>query len=810
MFQSYIKIALRSLSKNKLYAVINIVGLAIGMTMYLLSGLITDYERNHDHMFAERDSIYTISSVHNPLRNHSSIESRGTYLALQPLLKAQIPELVAASRGLNMEALLKSGENAFYQDMKFVDPDFTKMFDFEYIHGSSSSLTAPSQLVMTDKIAVKFFGKVNAVGETLMLSGPEGEYPMQVVAIIKEIAADSHFNSRFGEDEELSILALVDTVDVFFKPLKANENWGWLSSDYMTYVMTDGVMSASEINRKVNDVFLNNAPKGEFEAVSELRTRPLVNANIANWRTADMPVIKIVEYLGILVLVIAIINYANLATAQNMGRFREVGLRKTLGAGRKQLLTQFMMECQSIVFISLILAVAMVEIAVPAYNNALGKVLVIDYTAMLPWLLATTILVGIFAGSYPAFMITKTTPSEAIKNTMAKGRGGTIFRNMMIGTQFIISIVMTALVLVVFAQNQKVLRCSDVFPKSQIMDIQRIGNDKIQSRKDVLHREITALPDVENAAYSSQVPYNNQNWHWEITKVKGDFTNKIDVNNMLGSADFLKTYNIPIVAGRDFSNDISADEAKIGIRLANVIINEMAVEALGYESPEAAVGGVFYVGESDPYQLNIIGVMADRNILGLQNSIKPFVLRWRSGNYRSLSVKLKAGASADTITKIENIWKKVNPEFPMDWAFLDAGFEEQFKIMRSVNLIFAGFSALALALALFGLFGLAAFMAEQRTREIGVRKVHGAGTLSLVRMMIFQFSKPVAFAIVIAVPLAYLASDKYLNYFADKIDFAAPLIVVASIFAVFLSWGTIAVHAIKVARENPIKALRAE
>ena len=811
MIGSYIKIALRVLIKNKLYAAINIVGLAIGLAMYLLSGLITDYERNHDHMFENRDRIYTVASIHNPARNHGELETRGTYMALKPLIKVQIPELEGVSRGLNFETLLKTGDKAFYQQMKFVDPDFTKMFNFDYIQGSADSITGPSQVVLTQTVATKYFGRTAVAGEMMTLSASSGDYPLQIVAVIKDVAIDSHFNSSITDsDETLGIFALTETVNLLSDELNPDENWGWLSSDYFTYLMTDGKMIVGELNDKINSVYRNNAPKDEFEAVSELKVRPLADANLSTWFTVGMPVIEIVESLGIFVLLIAIINYANLATAQNMGRAREVGMRKTLGADRKQLLIQFFIECQSIVFIAMLLALTLTEIFVPLFNSSLGKVLTFNYVNLLPWLIATTVFVGLIAGAYPAYMITKATPIQALANSAGKGRSGRWFRNIMIGTQFVISIIMMALVMVIFAQNRQVTKDSEIFPKSQIMNIGRISNDKIMERKDILHREISALDDVEIAAYSTQVPFMQQNWHWEVTNTKGDLENKLDMHNMMASYNFLKTYNVPLVAGRDFSRDILSDRRIEGKREMNVIINEMAAKSLGFTSPSDAIGKAFYLAQSNTYQLNIIGVMEDRNILGLQNQVKPFVIRTWGSAYRHLSVRLKTGASSKVISQIENIWSRINPEFPIDWSFLDAEFDETFKIMSAVNKIIAGFSILALSLALFGLFGLAAFMAEQRTREIGIRKVLGAGTSNIVKMLIVQFSHPVIIATVLALPLAYLASEEYLNFFAERIGFSVPLILIASLAAIALSWGIIAVHAIKVAKTNPINALRYE
>ncbi|GHF19955.1 ABC transporter permease [Kordiimonas sediminis] len=810
MLQSYIKIAIRNLFKNRLYAAINIIGLSIGLAVFLLSTIIVDYERNHDHMFANRDQIFTVSTVYDPSANQGSAESRGVHLAMKPLAEAQMPELTGVSRRMMFETLMRIEDASFYQDIHFVDPDFTKMFDFSYIYGTAESLTGPSQIVVTDEMAEKYFGRVDVVGETIRLVSQSSENPMQIVAVIESLPADTHFNSVIGSDERLGIFALVDTIDLITDTLNPNENWSHLSSDFMLYVMTDGTVSQDKLDRDLTMVFNENAPVSENEFVASLKARPLKDANLSVWYTTGVPVVETMEILGIVVLAIAIINYANLATAQNMGRFREVGMRKALGASRRQLLIQFFLECQSIVVLAMIVSLAIIEMVIPFFNESLGRVVAVDYVTILPLLIGTTVGVGLLAGVYPAILITRATPSDALRNLMQMGNRGALFRTIMIGTQFTLSIIMMALVLVVYIQNGKVLKDSEIFPKSQVVNIQRIDNDAIMERMDTFMTEVEKLPDVEYVALSSQVPYRQQNWTWDVTSVKGDMENKIGVNSMNVSHDFMTLYQIPIVAGRDFSRDVSADETKAGATGANVLINEMAAQNLGYATPEDAIGQTFYSANDDSYMLRIIGVTENRNILGLQNHLKPFVFRIRNLGYRHVSVRLREGANASTLNDLEDIWREINPDFPYVWDFLDAEFEDNFSMMRSVNMAIAGFAAVAVSLALFGLFGLAAFQAEQRTREIGIRKVLGAGLKNIVPMLLIQFSKPAMWAALVAVPAAYYASDQYLAYFADRIAGVVPLIMGAGFVAVLLAWVTIAVHAFKVARQNPIKALRYE
>lgn len=808
MWTSYIKIAIRSLFKNRLYAFINMLGLGIGLTVFLLSNLVADYERDHDNMFANRDRIFTASTIYAPGRNSSTLETRAVYTPMQSLIKLQIPELVGVARSMRQEVLAKSGDKQFYQEVRFVDPDFVQMFDFDYIEGGPESLTGPNQIVITDAFARKFFGRTDVVGEVLTI---DHEADASIVAVIREVPANSHFNSIIDENEHFDSFALMSMFEALVPEYELDKNWNNLSSDNLLYMMTDGTMPVAELERRVDNIYKANASQDALESNIGQHVRPLKEANLSFWHSAGVPFITLVEFLGLLVLTIAVINYTNLATAQNIGRTREVGLRKTLGASPRQLLVQFLVESQCIAFLAMILALVGLELFVPVFNSALGKVLTLDYLAMLPWLLGVTLLVGLFSGAYPAYMIVRAEPVEALKNEAARGISGQIFRSVMIGTQFALSIVMLAMVLVITGQNDRMVGASDIFPKSQILTLNRVQANEIAPRREVLLREITAIDGVEIAAYSSQVPFMQRNWRWDVARNQGDIAGKFETNTMNVSHDFLETYDIPLLAGRNFSRDVSADIAKRGSGFSHVIINEMLMRRLGFASPSEAVGETFFDphDETEPYQFIIIGVMANRNILGLHNNMRPFLLRM-SDHMGHMSVRVRGENLLQTVEQIEETWARVVPEYPVDWVFLDAVFDEHFQILRAVNQIVAGFALVAVLLALFGLFGLAAFMAERRTKEIGIRKVLGADIARIVAMLVFQFSKPVFWAILLALPVSYLLADSYLSLFADRIGMPLVLILTAGGLALLFSWGTISLHAVRVARQSPIKALRYE
>ncbi|WNC73463.1 FtsX-like permease family protein [Thalassotalea psychrophila] len=809
MFQNYIKIALRALAKNKLYAAINIIGLAIGITVYLFGGIIAEYERNHDTMYKNHERIYTVGSIMSPTANIGVSQLDNTYSAMGPLIGAELEELEAFARTIRRGYLLTIGDDHFHETVKFADKELLTIFDFNYLSGDSSALADPKGLVLTRDTAMKFFGRTDVVGETVMLNH---EFDLHVTAVIEEVPQNSHFNS-----------SLISGSVTMFAPLEALNriddwdlagNWNNISGGNQVYVMTKEVMPLTDLNRKLNAIFDRHVePEMKEKFMTSLNARQLKDTNAAFWDMVGMPVIESIQILGVLVLIIAIVNYTNLATAQSIGRAKEVGLRKTLGAGRGQLMTQFLTESMTIAFISMILAIVFLELLVPLFNNATDKVVVIEYVALLPWLLATTVIVGLIAGAYPSYLITKTTPIDALRDVNGKGAKGNLFRSIMIGTQFMLSIFMLALVMIVFFQNEKVQQSSDIYPKDEVLVLEKTSVESIRKRENTLRNELLQLDDVSSVTFAAQVPFEQSNSQREVSRVKGDENSDVQANINEVDHDFLKTFDVPLVAGRDFSRDVLGDERRdVENRRANVIVNVLLTKKLGFTSPEDAVGQTFWgePGEKEAFQYDIVGVMEDQNLLGLHNKMKAWIFINNPYPHRYGAIRIRKGASANIISEIEEAWKRVLPDYPIQHKFLDGLFNQIYQIYKTMNGVLAGFAGLALLLALIGLFGLAAFMARSRTKEIGIRKVMGASLPQIVKLLLWQFSKPVMWAIIFALPLAYFASNMYLQFFAERIDMQIPIIIMSGIVAVGLAWVVIALHAFKVARQNPITALRYE
>ncbi|MEM0912666.1 MAG: FtsX-like permease family protein, partial [Pseudomonadota bacterium] len=739
-------------------------------------------------------------------------ELDNTYSTMGPLIKAGMEQDVEhVARSIHRQYMVSIGDKHFHESIKFVDKPFLNIFDFDYISGDTTALDDPNGIVITEEIANKWFGRVdNVVGESIRFNH---EHDFFVSSVVKDVPINTHFHALItGAGIEIisSLVALNRIAD-----WDLEGNWNNISTGHHTYVMTPQPADIPTLQQKVNAIFDSNVdPEMQENFMRSLTVRQLKDTSSAIWDMVGMPVIESVQLLGLLVLVIAIVNYTNLATAQSMGRAREVGLRKTMGAKRSQLMAQFLLESLTTAVFAMLIAMAILEAAVPAFNEVSNKVVQLDYIALMPWLLTTTVAVGLIAGAYPSVLITKTAPITALKDGHNKGVKGNLFRSTMIGVQFMLSIFMLAVVMIVFFQNEKVRQTSNIYPKDEVLVIERAGIQSIKDRHDVLKSELLKVNGISHVSMTMQVPFEQSNAQRTVSKLKGDEENKQSFNLNSIDYDYLDTFDIPLVAGRNFDRNLGADQLQEEERRqANVIVNELFISNLGFGSPLQAIGQSVWgsVGEeTDAFEYTIVGVIEDQNFQGLHNAIKPWLFMIDADDHSNVAIRIEQGAPANTVSEIEEVWQRVIPDYPIEHGFLDDVFNEIYVVYKAMNGVLAGFAALALLLALIGLFGMAAFMARGKTREIGIRKVLGASLMQIIRLISWQFSKPVIWAIVVALPLAYMASSMYLQFFAERIDVQVPLILFAGIVAVVLAWVIIAFHALRVARANPIHALRYE
>lgn len=810
MFENYLKIALRIMAKNKLYAVINIIGLAIGLAVYLFAHILVNYEQTHDINFVNSDRIYTIGYRLTPDANISVKEIGTVHSALGPLLEAEIEDIETTARANHISYVVTIGDKSFHESIKFVDPDFLNIFDFNYIQGQSDALEKPDAVVITAEIAHKWFGRTDAVGETVMVNG---ELSMQVTAVLEEVAENTHFNTMIIGNG-LTVVASFAAL----KPLQdynLNGNWHNLSMGDNTYIMTKVPLTDIQaFEQKMNESYQRHAPPKQVESmIASVRVRKLPEVNTVFFDMMGVPVLTSVKLLGLLILIIAIVNYTNLASAQNMSRTREVGLRKTMGANRVQLILQFMVESFTTVLIAMLLAVTMLEMVLPGFNTLTNKVITLNYQDLASLLLITTFLTAILAGAYPCYLITSTATLDALQDTNNKGQKGGLFRAITIGTQFMLSTFMLAMVMIVFLQNQKVAESANIFPKDQVLVLERIGTQTIMEREEVLRRELLAIEHIEAVAFSDIAPFEQSDSSTNISKVKGDKNGMISINMLNVTSDYTKVLDVPLINGRDLTLEDKHENPDI--RIINVVLNQVAVAKLGFSSGQEAIGESIWAQtpeneELDNFEYRIVGVVADRNYQGLHNKLKPYAHYIGSAPRHNGLVRISDAASVNVIEDVEAAWQRVFPDYPLEHRYLDGLFLEIFQIFQIINGTLAGFALIAMILALIGLFGLAAFMARGRTKEIGLRKVMGASAPQIVRLLLWQFSKPVIWSLALALPMAMFATSLYLNFFVERINFQFLIVIMAGIVAILLACSVIAVHAIRVAKASPITALRYE
>ena len=808
MFWNNVKIALRNLRKNKVFALVNILGLALGLTIYVFGGVLVKYESTHDMFFENAANTYTIGSIAAPDLDVGIDRFNATWTTVGPIIEAELQDVRKVARTVPREFLLSVGDKSFYESVNFSDAALLDIFDFTYIHGDATALQDPSGLVLTEASAIKYFGRTDVVNETITF---DNEFDFHVTGVIEDVPLNSHFSSSVVADAGLNFLAPISGLNRM-RDWDLAGNWNNLSIGNMTYVLLPETLGEEWLTTQVNGIYERLVPDDRKQVLAGLTVSSLQRANLAVWDMIGMPVIAVVSLLSFLVLIVACVNYTNLATAQSLGRSREVGMRKTMGASQIQLLAQFLIESLVIASLAMIVAIAALELVIPLFNNVASKSLTLDYLRTLPWLVLTTVLVGLIAGMYPAWLITRASPIDALRDLARKGKKGARMRAVMIGAQFAISAFMLAIVSIVFMQNEKVKESSYIFPRSEIYTMDRLFVEGIKDRLDTLKYELEAIPNVSTVSYSSQVPYEQNNSQRGVSLQPGDEGGQVNLHTMEMSPDFLQTYDIPLLAGRTLDRNMAQDLYKEDAATVNVIINELAVESLQFGTPADAINQRFYRLDDDGNSTEyiVVGVVPTQNIIGLFNEVKPWMFSYDPESFRIGSIRITGGNIMDTVEQIEDTWKRVIPEYPIQGQFLDAVFNDVYDILKFMNMALAGFAFVALVLASVGLFGLAAFMAAQRTKEIGMRKVLGASTAQIARLLVWQFSTPVLWALAIALPAAYFASTQYLNFFAERIESPVLVLIVAGALAVTLAWTTVAGHAIRIARSNPIMALRYE
>jgi len=798
MLKNYIKVALRNMKRQKGYSLINILGLAIGLACCLLILVYVQYERSYDRYHKNADHIYRVVEELNFFgeKNHMAI----TPAPFAPAMKNEFPEVKEAVRFMKGnfsegKVLVTHGTDNYYEDKWFfADHSVFEIFTFPLIKGDAkSALKEPFTVVISEEKARKYFGDEDPIGKILTLSDRYNQSDFMVKGVLKDIPKNSHFRFDF--------LASFATMEKRFPKWVQN----WFNHMYYSYLFLDENASPEALERKFPDLILKHAGK-EAQAALKPHLQPLTAIHLYSHldveieANSDAVYVIIFSAVALFILMIACMNFMNLATARSACRTREIGMRKVVGARRLQLVGQFLGESILFSFIALPLAVVMMELLLPAVRAFTERDLGFNYLNNWPilfMLIGITLVVGLVAGIYPALILSAFDPIRILKGKLSSGSRGSSLRKGLIVFQFAVSIILIIATGIILSQVRYIRTKKLGFNKDQVL-VLNIKDKELRNKYEVFRAELSKNPSILNVTASSGIPGRVLH-HWYFsTEGLQEKKERPGMWVMMVDHDFIKTLGMEIVEGRDFSRDYATDEKEA------IILNESAVRKYGWDSP---LGRNIKTENKDGY---VIGIVKDFHFKSFYQQIEPIMIYISPRYFEFLSVRIAADKIPEAMAFIKKEWKELAPNRPLDYLFLDDDFDKVYRNEERTGRIFGYFSILAIFVACLGLFGLAAFTGEQRTKEIGIRKVLGATTSNIVALLNKEFIKWVLVANLIAWPVAYYAMNRWLQSFAYRTSISPGIFVFSAAAAFLIAVLTVSSQAVKAAVSNPVEALRYE
>ncbi|QQS35414.1 MAG: ABC transporter permease [Ignavibacteriales bacterium] len=810
MFLNYLKIALRNLKKYKAYSFINIFGLAAGLACSILIMLYVIDELSYDQHHEKKDRIYRVTREWLNQDGESSLHLARVAPPIGPLLKQDYPDLVLdVVRVLaDYSTLLKVGDKNFVEEKFFwAEENIFDIFSFDMIRGDpSTALKEPKSVVLTESSAKKLFGTTDVLGKYIAY---ENEGDLKVTGVIKDVPENSHFRFDFLG----SFITLVN----FLPENTLTTNWG--SNNYLTYVVLPEEIPAEVLLEKfpgfldkhLTPVIINftgQPPVNKPSKTNKLHLQKLTDIHLTSHLTTeleengDIDNVYLFSAIAFFILFIACINFMNLATARSARRFKEIGMRKVLGAAKTQLIKQFLGESVIISFLSLIIAITLVELLLSSFNNFIHKELKLNLFTnpeALIIITALTFFVGIMAGSYPAFHLSMFNPIRALKGGKDIS-GKSTFRSVLVVIQFVISIGLIISMGIVWDQMEFIKNQKLGLNKDEVVVLETSAS--MRENIEDIKTQLKQNPNILKVASSDLIPSDMLINSLGGRLVDGDKTEPVGFRLAMVNidTDFIDTYDIKLLAGRNFSLEYQTDDSSA------FILNEAAVKQLGWNIQDAVGKPFFYGGRNG----KIVGVVQNFNFETLHNSIVPIILLNRSFMGYQMSVKINSADIQSTIDFLKSKWKEYRPDYPFSYTFLDDQFASLYEEEQTLGDIFGLFSILAILIACLGLLGLASFTAEQKTKEIGIRKVLGATTPGIVIMFSKDFMKLIIVANIIAWPLTYYLMSSWLEGFAYRVQLDISTFIISGILALVITLLTVSYQAIKVAIANPVKSLRYE
>jgi putative ABC transport system permease protein len=782
MIRNYLKIALRNIKRYTAHSILNVTGMAIGMAATILILLWVQDEWSYDRYLSNADDLYRL------IEKDNSSEGHGTMMvptpgALASTLKEDYPEIIRTSRYTQSPLTLKKGDEFIEESIALVDKDFLKMFNIEFIEGDiNNALDDPHNIILTEEMAQKYFGNEHALGKTI----PSRGYDVKVTGVIKNVPCNSHLQYNY--------LAPVQ----WLTELDANIN-NWRERFHIYIELKKGT-DVKIVEQKISGILKSHLPESQSVILMQpVKKIHLYSSGKYTYDVSghgDITYVRILGLIALIILVIACINFMNLSTAQSVRRAKEAGIRKVAGANSGKIIGQFLGESLVLIFVAHFIAMILVELALPGFNNLTGKQFHIDYynAGLYIGLLTIILTCSLLSGIYPALYLSSLRPLNIMKGIINNSPVNVKFRRILVIFQFSMSVILILCTLIISMQILFMQNTDLGYNKDNIgyfMFPIRPGDPKLESLK----KELIGNPHIVGVTKG----FNPVNIEGSVSGF--NWTGKKQGNDVSfcfvgADADYASTFQFGIKQGRFFSTDMANDSSAI-------VINEKAAEMMGFKNP---------VGEivTTPWgaRLNIIGVMKNFHYKSLRYAIEPLILQIGASN--NLYVRMKPDHTPATVESINKTFNSFHPGLPMDFHFLDNDFDNLYRTEQRISKIFAYFSFLAIFISCLGLIGLSSFMAERRTKEIGIRKANGAKSIEIFSMLSKEYILLVITSFVIAGPIAWYSMHKWLQNFAYRINISWLVYALTGIVVMVITVLTISFQSYKAARKNPVEALRYE
>jgi len=802
MFKNYFKTALRNLKRNKSYAMINVLGLAVGIAASLLIFLIIQFETSFDNFHKKKNSIYRLGTQ---FHNQDGIGySDGVSFPTGPALRIdfpQIKEVASIFRNggqITVEdgsaRLKKLNEDNFY----YAEPEFFKMFDFGWLAGNPQAcLKDPHSVVLTQATAEKYFGDwKTAMGKTIKY---ENKTLYKITGILK--------NPPPNTDFPLSVVASYSALQNTY--IKDNLN-DWVSTfgGAYTFVVLPPEFSPSKFNAQLIGFAKKHKPAeySKDACVAQPLSEIHYDDRFGNYsnHTFSHSLITALALIGIFLILIACVNFINLATAQAVNRSREVGVRKVLGSNRSQLALQFLGETALITIAAVIIAVVVAESALPFLNKLLETRMSMNFIFD-PWLvlfvIVVAILVTFLSGLYPAVILSGFNPITALKSKItSKMVGGISLRRALVVLQFAIAQVLIIGMLIVVSQMNFFRNASLGFDKAAIITVPLPGDSTSKTKIDYMRNQLLANKNILKASFSFKSPSAEGNWNSDFKFDHSSKNTDFSANLKWADADYFKTYNLQFVAGRPYYPSDTVRE---------FVVNETLLRKLGIRDPKDAIGKEINFWNNNKVA-NIVGVIRDFNSYSLRQPMAPVVLSTWRDVYQTINIKIKPGTEKSVLPYVEKLWNQSFPDYVYQYEFLDETITNFYKQENQLSMLYKIFAAIAIFISCLGLYGLVSFMAVQRTKEVGIRKVLGASAQHIVYLLSKEFTLLIIVAFIISAPVAYYIMHKWLQNYTYRIPLSASIFLLAIVSSIIIAWITVGQRAIKAAIANPVKSLRTE